>query len=297
MAEASVESRERYAKLVASLLPAGGPTFEPVAEDDGAVQVERGLVLPMALAGAEPERMAAAMGRLLRPGFERARVVDAAGHMRPAYPGLLVYARRRALDVVGRDLPWQESHAGCSALSGWCKRLHESVQRTRATSTSSSPPTSERVAAVVDGSWATLALRACGDADDRPWAFAGVLAAQLSSGAFFRTHASVNPEPYWYHELVLLHAVAAHAALTGDAVAMAAAARNAEYHLNETQPDHATNEPWGLLAFILNPNTHTLADQLLHNVRVIHPHGAQGVTAILLADVLDCLRELARRPG
>ena len=82
-----------------------------------------------------------------------------------------------------------------------------------------------------------------------------------------------------------------------NALAREAALLNAAYHLHETQPDHATTEPWGLLAFILNPDTRSLADQLLHTVRVQHPGGARGVTAILLADVLDHLRELARRPG
>ena len=64
--------------------------------------------------------------------------------------------------------------------------------------------------------------------------------------------------------------------------------RATRFHLNETQPDHATAQPWGLFAFVWNPPTRPLADQLLHadaTARTI-----DGVSLILLADALYCLR-------
>jgi hypothetical protein len=161
------------------------------------------------------------------------------------------------------------------------------------------------------GSWAAAierwlpALRAVDDAVGRAWAalalegaaspavFTRLAEQQQRSGALLKPDPSQNPETRWYDELVLLHALTAHAVRTNN-VEMHPASRAAEYHLNETQPDHATSEPWGLLTFILNPNTHSVADQMLHTVQVLHPNGATGVTAILLADVLDCLRELDR---
>ena len=70
----------------------------------------------------------------------------------------------------------------------------------------------------------------------------------------------------------------------------AAVARATEYHQRETQPDHATTQPWGLFAFAWNPQTHPLADQLLHAVQVQHAGTPDGVSLILLADALYCLR-------
>jgi hypothetical protein len=79
-----------------------------------------------------------------------------------------------------------------------------------------------------------------------------------------------------------------YAAQTGNQTLEAAIARNAEFHQNETQPDHATNQPWGLAAFVLNPATRPLADGMLHAAATIGR--SSGVTSILLADALYCLR-------
>src|SRR3954470_7262724 len=121
---------EHYAKLIASLLPADGPTFTPTAEDDLAVQVERGIVLPLAVIEADPERIAAVTGRLFCDGEPKARVVDAAGHTRPPYPGLLVYAWWRALPGIGRGLPRGESDPRCPSMERWRQRLGRAIQRT-----------------------------------------------------------------------------------------------------------------------------------------------------------------------
>ena len=40
--------------------------------------------------------------------------------------------------------------------------------------------------------------------------------------------------------------------------------RAAHFHLAETQPDHATNQPWALFAFLWHPDTVPLADAMLH---------------------------------
>lgn len=140
-----------------------------------------------------------------------------------------------------------------------------------------------RVERVIERAWAHAAMRQGN--------FRDLLAVQQPSGALLPNDPLVNPEIRWYHELVLLQAVGTYGWITGDVHALEAADRAAEYHLRETQPDHATAEPWGLLAFIHNPNTHLLADQLLHNVQIQHPDGPRGVTRILLADTLLCLQD------
>jgi hypothetical protein len=75
-----------------------------------------------------------------------------------------------------------------------------------------------------------------------------------------------------------------------DRAVAAAVARAASYHVTETQPDHATEQPWGLFAFVWSPAARPLADQLLHAMTISQPGGAQGVPLMLLADALYCLR-------
>jgi hypothetical protein len=74
----------------------------------------------------------------------------------------------------------------------------------------------------------------------------------------------------------------------------AAVARATAFHQRETQPDHASAQPWGLFAFICNPQTRPLADHMLHAATVQAASGAggvnDGVALILLADALYCLR-------
>ena len=71
----------------------------------------------------------------------------------------------------------------------------------------------------------------------------------------------------------------------------AAVKRNTEYHLRETQPDHATSQPWGLFAFVWNESTRPLADGLLHAAQTLRPENrSDGITSMLLADALYCLR-------
>jgi hypothetical protein len=120
--------------------------------------------------------------------------------------------------------------------------------------------------------------------------FARLVKFQRPEGTFLRASKSDNPEAHWFHELVLLHAVASYAALSGDAAAAAAAARHAGWVRDETQPDHATNDPWGLHAFARHADTRSLADGALHAVRILYPSGATGVGLMLLADALYCLR-------
>ena len=107
---------------------------------------------------------------------------------------------------------------------------------------------------------------------------------------FLIANSSDNPETFWFHELTILHAAGSYAVQSEDRTLAAAVARNTEFHLNETQPDHATSQPWALFPFIWNPRTRSLADQLLHTVSVQHPGTSDGVSLILLADALYCLR-------
>jgi hypothetical protein len=118
--------------------------------------------------------------------------------------------------------------------------------------------------------------------------FGKLLKAQQPSGAFLEMTAADSPEARWFDELAILHAAAAYAAMAEDRTVAAAVKRNTEFHLRETQPDHATTQPFGLFAFIWNEGTRSLADQILNNVSMNSE--TDGVTQILLADVMQCFR-------
>jgi hypothetical protein len=120
--------------------------------------------------------------------------------------------------------------------------------------------------------------------------FLDLISHQQPNGAFFAPDVHANPETRWYEELITLHAFASYAVRVRDESIDSAVERAAEFHLNETQPDHATAEPWGLLAFI--EYAPPLADQLLHTMSMQYPQGITGVPLLLMADVLYGLRRL-----
>ena len=65
----------------------------------------------------------------------------------------------------------------------------------------------------------------------------------------------------------------------------------AAHHQAEIQSDHATNQPWGLFAFLLDPVTFPTADAMLHAVLTHLDHGKPSpISLMLLADALYCLR-------
>lgn len=331
-----LEQIRHYAALVESALrnlpPAG--SFRPESEGGLRVQIERGLLFPQCQrwigrpGGALPAHPAAM--RFVDPLAERlielapeggrlADVVDRLGHRRPAYRGLLVYAWLQATRILSRSPEPDDVQRAARwrpALLAWCRWLEADVRAWSWTIAGASAADGPKVVAAA---WAALSLSAAAQVlshDD--WTFAArdffskLATSQQRSGAFLLARPADNLETHWYHELVLLHALAssmAHAAQSGEqsgggAIAAAVDAA-AEYHQAETEPDHATGQPWALFAFASNPRTRPLADQVLHGAMV---HAAQaagesagqtsadGVSFILLADALYCLNVCQVKP-
>lgn len=289
----------RYATLIEATIgpaPVGG--FLPTAEGDGAVQVERGTAYAAAIAGpptadgiarVEPLVRAAAGG--VPPDLA---VVDAHGHHRPVYRPLLVYACLGALRPWYELLPRADFVRWDEALRSWCDLLEAELGSARVADSGSAAAGGGDVA---EAAWSALALFVAGKLFVRDaWTdlasdtFGRLTRGQTPAGTFLTPGPSDNPETWWYHELVLLHAAASYAVQAEDRTVAAAVARAGDYHLRETQPDHATSQPWGLFAFVWNERTRPLADQLLHAAAVNRPGGADGVSLILLADALYCLR-------
>lgn len=117
-----------------------------------------------------------------------------------------------------------------------------------------------------------------------------LLSHQQVSGAFLADDVNVHPEMRWFDELVMLHVVARFAVESKDSAVGAAVQKATGYHLREIQADHATCDPWGLLAFI--QYAPPLADQLLHAVRLNYPGQVRGTALLLLQDVLYGLQIL-----
>src|SRR5690606_29642757 len=102
---------------------------------------------------------------------------------------------------------------------------------------------------------------------------------------------SDNPEPHWYHELIILHAVASFGCRARVPQIRQVVGRAAMFHLHETQPDHATTEPWAVHAFAAHLDTLPLADALLHAVQTHHGGQPDYISWMLLRDALYCLQQ------
>jgi hypothetical protein len=215
-------------------------------------------------------------------------VVDRQGHRRPVYRGLLFHSVFRAIA--------DDPSGGLKAYAGaWVERLSDEMAWLRWPEHPGDRIPAAIGAVVADAVWMMLAAREAVEfGGEASWAqraaeaFGTLVKCQHPQGTFLTPTASDNPETHWYHELVVLHAATVYAAQTGSQMLEAAIARNAEFHQAETQPDHATNQPWGLAAFVRNPATRPLADGVLHAAATIGR--GSGVTSILLADALYCLR-------
>ena len=288
----------RYAELI-SPLTAAAPTFVPVAESAMDVQVERGIVFADALHDPYVTRRAAAVDRLLElarsPRLASISVVDRSGHHRPVYRALLAYSWLQAFQLAYETLPRAEFGQWEEGVRAWCDALEAQLGEIEWPRDNVMP--AGRGSSASEAAFIALALRVAGQVFVRDaWTdlasdtFGRIVGRQQASGTFLLAGASDNPETHWYHELILLHAAASYAVQSEDRRVAAAVARATSFHLEQTQPDHATAQPWALFAFIWNPPARTLADQLLHAAQHQHAADTSGVSLMLLADALYCLR-------
>ena len=293
---ATLADFSRYAAMLESMIPVEA-AFTPTAESATSIQVERGIILPHVMKNAgSPYGEGSMVGRLIEVtaigAFDRFAVVDRGGHHRPVYRPLLVYCWLQAFRLAYETLPRMEFGRWEEGLRPWCDLLEAELGEMSLTNVSAS-----RGGVASEAAWTALALHVAGKVYVRDaWTdlagdtFGRITRAQQPSGAFLQTTASDNPEPNWYHELTILHACASYAVQAEDRTVAAAVARAAAYHVAETQPDHATEQPWAVFPFVWSPSARPLADQLLHAVSISQPAGAQGVPLMLLADALYCLR-------
>ncbi len=284
----------RSAGLIDSMISAE-PSFAPTTESQTAIQVERGTVLPRVMKGATAEGLVERLIEVTSAGsIERFAVVDAAGHHRPVYRPLLVYCWLQAFRLSYETLPRGEFGRWEEGLRPWCDLLEAELGEIN-WGFAGLPASRGGVAS--EAAWTALALHVAGKVYVRDaWTdlasdtFGRLTRGQQPSGAFLQASPADNPEPNAYHEFTILHAAASYAVQAEDRTLAAAVAKAAAYHVAETQPDHATEQPWALFPFIWSPPARPLADQLLHAATLSQPGGAEGVPLMLLADALYCLR-------
>lgn len=211
-------------------------------------------------------------------------VADSFGHRRPAYRGLLLHAWARAL-LRG----WRPRHR--ERLTDWYSAVGSSFDPRL-------PPQDIPAAQGFElcrKTWEALALCSGGVAlHQDAWRAAGqsffaALLPRLQRETFLRVRAEDNLEPWWYHELVLLHAATSYALAGRDRQWMAFIEAAANHHYRQTQPDHASTQPWGINAFLCFPATAFLADQMIHSAITQGEGQPESVAAILFADTLDAL--------
>lgn len=280
----------RYEEMISALLRAG-MAFQVESESAGALQVERGCAWARALIDPATESLNPLLPVYDAASLNDRRIVDRAGHRRPWYRALLQYSAIQAAALFYDQLPSQLFGKLERVTQRWCEELEQLPGQW-----DDAPAAAG--AQIAEACWNALVLSAGARSLNRSmwWlesaaeTFARLLHGQHASGSFLTPVSSDNPETHWYHELVILHAAASFAVQAEDRPLAMGVQRACEYHLQETQPDHASAQPLALFAFIWHAPARTMADQLLHGVQALRPDGVSGIEAILLADALHCLR-------
>jgi hypothetical protein len=289
----------RYSSLIEPLLKSSIP---PVSS-----QINLGIIYPLLLTGPWTEEKAKIIEPLIQElagsrqpavgsGEPLHSLSSAASRPLPTArsSALLIYSWLMAYRLAYETMPRQTFSQWEEALRPRCEALENRLNEI------DWPPTGFSAAegsTAAEAMWIALALHVAGSIFVRnAWTdlsadVAGKLVRhQQPSGAFLKATAADSPETLTYHELVILHAAASYAVQAADRPLSAAIARAAEFHQNHTQPDHATTEPWALFAFIWHAPTRPLADQILHAVSTHQPSSPTGISPVLLADALYCLR-------
>jgi hypothetical protein len=98
-------------------------------------------------------------------------------------------------------------------------------------------------------------------------------------------------DAFVYDELTALHAAYRSAVALRDKTKLNQCRRIVEYHVANTQPDHTTAEPWALAAFAALDDTHTFAEQQLHDATTAATAHENPIILALLADAVLAMRE------
>ena len=226
------------------------------------------------------------------------RLVDTAGHGRDVYWPFVLHLHLAAFIRRYESLP--------SDLWGVCEEaVPVAVGPARwIEAYTSEPPPPESTAVVL---WSALCL--CEQAViasrdvDVEWVESVVhhmVERPGTGGALHQRHEATSSEQsrsldaWTYRELCGLHALANLALLRRNQVWAKHVERIAMYHLEHTQPDNTTNQPWGVFGFLWSSKTRTMGQQQIHDAMAHRGGGQINVMAgMLLADAAAALEQLA----
>lgn len=120
-----------------------------------------------------------------------------------------------------------------------------------------------------------------------------LLATQGEDGSLHMQDPNDSLDAWTYRELVGLHAIYNLAQLMEDEKLKKRCDEIARYHLDNTQPDNTTNQPWGIAAFLADANTASMGVQQMHDATAQGSNSASQnvglVAAMLLADAANVL--------
>jgi hypothetical protein len=276
------DPKRRYEKLIAATLRSGLASWDARrAAAPGTLNVEVALpsiALKLGIGFAEPARETITGDLAEAP--DDALFADGFGHRRPMYRCLALRAlasdetagrfiRRFLADAQSLVVRFVRGDVVIAAANG------------------------SAVAACVFHAWAALSLPGTSDdlRDASAAVFVRLVAQQQPDGTFLQRTQSDNPEPVWYEELAILHALWTYAGTLPEgelkSTMITSACRAAAYHAAEVQPDHASSHPWAIAAFLAIPEGVQLADMMLHAAGVQQPSAMDAVSLLLLADAVD----------
>ncbi|GEM_PF-4201739 len=127
----------------------------------------------------------------------------------------------------------------------------------------------------------------------------GAMAEQDGEGRWHRQDVETNLDAFVYDEFTAIHAAANVGIAAGNAELLKAVRRSVRYHVENTQPDNTTNQPWGLAGFAWFDEGREFAAQQVHDVRTWLANrgrtaGADGGVPLVEGLIADAIVTLSR---
>jgi hypothetical protein len=148
--------------------------------------------------------------------------------------------------------------------------------------------------------WRAWLLLLAGEAAASEVVWRQILTRQHAAGPFHAVTSESSLDAFIYEEFAALHALANLVTVTRDARLLLALRRIARYHVENTQLDNVSHQPWALAAFAIFPKTLSMAEQIEHDCRVFwdskRAGGVSAIAFLLLQDAIDTLDAQAWKP-
>lgn len=296
MAQAGATKFSRYAAMTAEMARTALSHTTPTGRAD----VTLGLAPAAALLDNDaahhpvlPAGLRALAAMAAGPDRDAPRLADGSGQAREVYFPLVLHLHLRAFAKRYESLP-QRVWMACEDV------LPAAIEGVRSVENHTDQPASPTATALV--LWQGLCLAGFAEVTrrdvDMEVADAVVHQALAQPGAGGSLHARSADEAldaWTYRELCGMHALANLALLRRNSAWARRVQEVAAYHMEHTQPDYTTTQPWGVFAALWSDTTVPFAEQQLHDVASAQATSAgehdqhAPMIVLLLADAADAL--------